>query len=121
MNKTAQKQKGFTLIEVIMTIIIASLAGLVVFTYLGNVLTRSAEPLHQVKALAEAVEVMEGFAAEYRRYLAEDVAWGTFTATLTGAGISAVQLENDPFNVTFEVYEVTITRNNQTISALFTQ
>ncbi len=120
MNGTISKQRGFTLIEVIVTIVIAAMVGMVVFTYLGNVLARSTEPIAMVQDLAEAVDVMEGFAATYHDYLTGSIGWGDFTATLSGTGVN-VSDQTNTYNLIFQVREVSVTRNNHTVSALFTQ
>ncbi len=124
MTKALQKQKGFTLIEVIVTIILAALAGVVVFTYLGNVLTKSHIPLEQVKGLAEAVEGMEEIIVEYQEYVkgGRDTAdWSAFKSTVSGALVGEGNLYVEAAGL-FEIYKVTVTgSNNQKISAIFTQ
>lgn len=125
MRRTFRSNKGFTLIEVIITIVVAALMGVMVFTYMGTTLTRSAEPLLMVRDLAESIEIMEQFTSDYSEYLKRTIEWADFTATLTGTGVSAVnrqgQSGTDFENADFPVWEVTVTRNNQTISALFSR
>jgi prepilin-type N-terminal cleavage/methylation domain-containing protein len=66
--KARLDQKAFTLIEVIITIVVAALMGVVIFTYMGNVLTRSSEPVEMVKDLGQAVEIVEEITAKYEEY-----------------------------------------------------
>lgn len=120
MKNSLQEQKGFTLIEVIVTIIIAALMGVAIFTYMGNVLTRSHEPIVMVRALAEAMESMEEVVVEYNEYIRggrDPGVWTDFKAQ--GAEVTgAVDWPNDGG---LEIIEVTITVDNQTIRAIFTQ
>lgn len=126
MNSRSRKQKGFTLIEVIVTIVIVALMGMMFFAYLGTTLTRSHEPLVGVRNLGGAVKDMEGFVAKYRQqYLAGAITWGDFITTLRDAGVVSPDLSGVPessfHNSGFAVHEVTITRGNQTLSAIFTE
>jgi len=123
MKKALQKQKGFTLIEVIVTIVLAALAGLVVFAYLGNVLTKSHIPLEMAKDLAETVQVMEEIVFEYQEYLKggrEPSDWEAFKLSTGATPVTAGPLF-DAAESRFEIYEVTVENENQRISAFFTQ
>lgn len=129
MKKALRRQKGFTLIEVIVTIVLAALVGTVVFTYLGNILTRSHEPLGQVKDLTEAVAALEKFNAEYRKYNNDEITWGKFVAfdpagfdgvVITKADVTATYA-GVTMGVDFDIQEVTVTKNSQTIHQLFTE
>ena len=124
MNDMSGKQ-GFTLIEVVVTIIIAALAGIVIFAYLGNVLTRSHESIGQVRDLAEAVKDMEEIAARYSDYLDPSVdvpgfncAWllGNLPVESTDCTDVTGILGTD-----FATFRITITKNDQTVVALFTE
>lgn len=124
MIKKNEKDRGFTLIEVIITIIIAAMVGVVVFTYLGNTLARSVEPLNQVRDLAEAIEDMEEITAIYQSYQYKDIDWNTFLTSLPETGVwnrrgaSGTDFSTDD---SFDIIEVTITRNNHSVSAIFTE
>lgn len=123
MNSRQHKDRGFTLVEVVITIIIAALVGTMVFTYLGNILARSAEPLEQVRDLAEAVEDMEEIATQYEEYLTRTINWAAFLATLPNQGVVNIRntFGTGGNNADFDVMQVTITRNDQTVVSLFTE
>jgi len=127
MTREQKKQKGFTLIEVIVTIIISALVGLVVFVYLGTALTRSHEPIGQVRDLGEAMAVMESITSEYNRYLRSGgaVTWEEFNTFLTGEGITSENVATqEPFATLvpgFEILKVTVTRDSQKVFSLFTE
>ncbi len=124
--KARLDQKAFTLIEVIITIVVAALMGVVIFTYMGNVLTRSSEPVEMVKDLAEAVEVMEKVTLEYEDYLPGNIEWSDFKTEVNAvidSGTDQVNDVSDDLGTSpdYEVIEVVITRNNHSISALFAE
>jgi len=134
MKKKWEKQKGFTLIEVIVTIIIAALVGTVIFVYLGNTLAHSHKSLIQVKDLADSVELMEEIAMRYNKYLSDPgtaapsgMACDWLTGNTTPPGSltlpEGVSLVCNPVNVStgYASYLVSITKNDQTISGLFTE
>ncbi len=126
MKASPKNQRGFTLIEVIITIILFALAGTIVFTYLGNVLTRSHEPIVLARDLAEAKEALEEFASEYHRYRAESgYDWDDFKAALTDAGYSDDLVDGNDHpdfdGLDFEVIELSITRGDHTLTTLFSE
>lgn len=114
------RQQGFTLIEIILTIVLAALAGLAAFVFLGGVVTRSVDPVIMVQDLAASQTGMEGATVEYQSYLAGDITWAAFKTALDSAGISHTTVSLDPGD-SFEVIEASITSGQQTISALFAE
>lgn len=115
------RSRGFTLLEVILTIILAALAGLASYTFLGGVLTRSAEPVFMVQDLAGIRAAMEGVAASYQEYLQGGITWPEFQASLAGLQVSDATSELG--SPGFQILRVTISANDggQSISSLFSQ
>jgi len=60
-----QNDKGFTLIESIITIVAAAILATMVFTYSQTSLTKSAQPLNQSKKAMALQKVMENIFADY--------------------------------------------------------
>ncbi|MBN2568953.1 MAG: prepilin-type N-terminal cleavage/methylation domain-containing protein [Deltaproteobacteria bacterium] len=60
-------QKGFTLIEIVVTILVASLLGLTFIQLMGTSMMGSAEPLLRVQNNLEIQGVMEKITAEYKQ------------------------------------------------------
>ena len=117
-------QKAFTLIEVIITIIVAAVMGVVIYTYMGTILTRSAEPVMMVKDLAEAVEVVEEITMMYEDYLGGDYSWAEFKTAVNGVIDSGTDQVNDvsgDLATSYEVIQVVITRNDHSVSTLFAE
>lgn len=60
------KQSGFTLIEIIITIIVFAILGTISFTYLGTSFTQSSMPIHRLKKTFELQQVMESITSDYK-------------------------------------------------------
>ena len=65
-------QKGFTLIEVVITLVVAAILGTILVQFMGTSLTRSAEPIVMVQEGFSLSEVMEKMTAHYKYLLATD-------------------------------------------------
>lgn len=61
--------KGFTLIEVIVTIVIGAIASVLLIQFMGGNMERSLTPLVRVDRSYELTTVMEKISAEYKRLL----------------------------------------------------
>jgi len=60
-----KKQKGFTLIEVILTIIIAAIAGSMLVAYVNKSMIRSSQPLRWLDAGLTLNKIMENITSDY--------------------------------------------------------
>jgi prepilin-type N-terminal cleavage/methylation domain-containing protein len=56
---------GFTLIEVIITLVLISVFGAMLFSYFGSSITRSSEPITHLKQAYELKTVVENMTAYY--------------------------------------------------------
>ena len=65
-----KKQSGFTLIEVIVTMVILAIAATAFLAYFGKVFTGSAVPVGQVQRQYALIQKMETVTAQYRQALA---------------------------------------------------
>ncbi len=65
-------RKGFTLIEVLITLVVAALLGTILVEFMGTSLKRSAEPVIMVQEEFSLSEVMEKMTADYKRLLITD-------------------------------------------------
>ena len=63
-----RSEKGFTLIEVIVTIVVAAILGTFLVTFMTSV-PKSVNPVIQTRNLAAAQAVMEKITADYERYI----------------------------------------------------
>jgi prepilin-type N-terminal cleavage/methylation domain-containing protein len=64
-------QKGFTLIEVIVTIVVASILGVMFLQFMGTSMTGSVEPVIRVQNAFTIEQVMEKMTADYKKLMVE--------------------------------------------------
>ena len=65
---------GLTLLEIIITLVVAAILAAVMIQFVGTGVQRSSEPLQQVSGDPAMAAVMERFAEEYRSYRQQDLA-----------------------------------------------
>jgi len=65
--------QGFTLIEVIITIVIASILGTVIYQYMGSSLVRSSEPIFRLQKSFGLHKVAENITADYNKNYRDDL------------------------------------------------
>ncbi|WP_027371655.1 prepilin-type N-terminal cleavage/methylation domain-containing protein [Desulfovermiculus halophilus] len=120
MRRQGKKESGFSLIEIIVTLIIVAVVGTLLFTFLRGTVVPSSEPVFMAKDLAEAQAIMEENAAVYSKYLSGDIDdWGELKSSLTATKKEVQDEIEDEYD--FKILEVTISFGDQKISALFTQ
>lgn len=112
-------RKGFTLLEIIVTLVIVAVVGTMVFTFLRGTVVPSSEPVFMVQDLAEAQGIMEENAAAYSKYLSGEYSWDELKSNLNGTKEEVQDDIKDDYD--FEILEVTISFGDQKISALFSE
>ena len=141
MMSRADDHKGFTLIEIILTIVLVAMLGAATLAFLGSGLTRSVNPVILVKDQNELIDVMEKIVAEYRDQIEQDnLDLGTFPATaatylgtdmtLSSAYIAFADNDNngtyDEASCTYgssgcTTLRITLVKGDQRTSSLFTE
>jgi len=61
-------QPGFTLLEIIISLIIASILGALVYTYFGSAFTESGTPIARLNSVFELHKAMENITADYNNH-----------------------------------------------------
>jgi len=132
---------GFSLIEIIIALLVASLLGTVLIQYMSTSLTKSAEPVIMIQKGYALNQVMESMTADYKNLLltATDplTTFKNYVENGNNPGNTpyygeayAVQTEYIVFNGGNEgpdtlggnlILKVTITLNEQSLTALFTK
>ena len=72
MRRFSKYQKGLTLVEIIVTIIVASILCVIFLQFMGTSMTGSVEPVTMVQKSLAVEQVMERMTADYRKLMAED-------------------------------------------------
>ncbi|MFH1975709.1 MAG: type II secretion system protein [Pseudomonadota bacterium] len=125
--KIKRAEKGFTLIEVIVTIVIAAILGTMLVTFMTSV-PKSVNPVIQTHNLAAAIAVMEQITSEYELYIRtvplNSTAWSTIgsgyaTAAITDDAVSSNTIYGNP--TTFNMREVTVTEGDQKLVSYFVE
>lgn len=137
--------KGFTLLEVIVTLVLAAILGTILVSFMGTNLTESVQSVNRVRNTYDLGKVIENITADYKKMMATDAtplatiksnvgapggsttvynAYGSYkvinndyiTFVCTGSNCTAT-------NGGSSILKVTIANpgNTQTITALFTQ
>ncbi|MBN1663709.1 MAG: type II secretion system protein [Deltaproteobacteria bacterium] len=64
--KRKKKMQGFTLIEVIVSLIVASILGAMLISFMGTTVVQSANPVIQAQNGAYINQIMENMTADYK-------------------------------------------------------
>lgn len=91
-TQTKYYQAGFTLIEFIVTLVIAAIAATMVYAYMGSMLTKSSEPIFRLQKASNLHQVMENIVADYNRLNALNLRykWQASIATSPGYSVGSV-------------------------------
>jgi len=122
-GKIKKSQRGFTLLEVIITIVIASILGSILVSFMGTAITRSSDPVRQTRELGEAIGIIEIISADYISYVKTgSPTWQTIKdkiyTTAPNATLTKTTITN--FNTTtLELVKVKVTVGDQTVVSYF--
>lgn len=133
-------QRGFTLIEIIVTIVLAAFMGSMLVQYMSTSLMSSTEPIVKIQDSYSLNQVLESMTADYKKLLLTDGVPLTIFKGNVEIGNNAV---NDPYYGDYSIeteyiifsggtetpdtsggdtiLKVTITNNDQSLTALFTK
>ena len=141
MNTIVNNRQGFTLLEVIITFIVAAILGTIFLQVMGTSMQQSFEPVSMVQDGFSVNEIMEKMNAHYRYRLLtstsnpladfkSDVENGNITANTPYFGDYTYQTQYIKFSGGAEVADlsadprilkITITHGDQRLSAIFTR
>lgn len=87
---------GFTLIEVIVTLIVASILGTMLVTFMGSNVMQSANPVIMAQNGSYLNQIMENMTADYKRILSTaSNPMATFMANVGAEGSSQTRYSDD--------------------------
>ena len=81
------KQGGFTLIEIILTLVIAAVVGAGLVQYMGSSFTKSSVPIQRLRQTLELQQVMENITADYIENYTSDLSISTGLSGTIGSGV----------------------------------
>jgi len=70
---TKLKSTGFTLVEVIITLVVSAIVGTMLVSVLGTSMTKSSEPIFRIQKSFALQRVMENFVTANEKYYAGDL------------------------------------------------
>jgi len=132
-------QKGFTLVEIIITILIASILGLIFLQFMGTSMTGSVEPVIRIRDAFTVKQVMEKMTADYKKLMAENTSsLSTFQSHVQNGNNEENVPYFGPYTVVYNNYitfddsgnevaggdrilKVSISHGDQKLTALFTK
>jgi prepilin-type N-terminal cleavage/methylation domain-containing protein len=132
---------GFTLLEIIVTLTVASVLGTIIFLYMNTSLTRSTEPVTRIQKTYSLNQIAEQITADYKKLkgINGDYDLATLQTNIQNGNDdsktpyygeysqSTKWLQFDsardelPGDNGDRILKVAITSNNQTITVLFTK
>ena len=134
--------RGFSLLEIVVTLIVSAFLGTIFVTYLGTSLMKSAEPVVMIQEGYSLSQVMESITADYKKLLIIDE---TPLATLESYVLNRSESNPEPCDPCYGTYtaetgyilfsggnevsdtdenrilKVNITNSDQSLVALFTK
>ena len=143
-----KNKKGFTLLEVIVTMIVAAILGTMLVTLMGNGVTDSVTPLLRVQNANTLGQVVENITADYAKLNSDDVgnsttiALSTLHTNITNGNVSTSTPYYGPYTIvylsyisfdgsgnqvlngapnSYRVLKVSLRQGEQTITTLFTK
>lgn len=97
-------QEGFTLIEIIVTIIVAAILGAMFLQVMETNVTGSVEPLTRVEDVYDLNQVIERITADYKRLLSEENTLETIKATIGTTGTDVTSGVYGTYSVQYNEY-----------------
>jgi prepilin-type N-terminal cleavage/methylation domain-containing protein len=67
--KTLPKQSGFTILEIIVSLIVASILGVIYLEFMGTTVQKSYEPINMTQNSLDVNQIIEKMNADYRKHL----------------------------------------------------
>jgi prepilin-type N-terminal cleavage/methylation domain-containing protein len=135
-------ENGFTILEVVVTLIVASILGAILMEFMGTNVQKSYEPVYMAQYTLGVNEIIEKMNSDYKRQLLisptplqdfrNDVVNGNVTSNDPYFGDYSVTTSWIRFNPTTfveeadpspdpKVLKVVVTYNNRAVTALFTK
>ena len=123
-GRTVSSAQGFTLVEMVVTIVLAAILGSILLVYTSSQLAGSAESVRMVQENSRAEKVMENVTRDYRDWLEGDPGKLSEFKTLVDSNYPGVQTQFVTLRSDDEsqsILRVTVTLAERDLVALFTE
>lgn len=126
-RRNRKTEKGFTLLEVIITITIGAILASFLVAFMGTAITKSSDPLKQIRDLGASGGGIETASADYASYLTSGLPnWTTFKTNRGGCAAACTSAcctitAGGIYSSGFETIQVTVTNGDQRLVSYFTQ
>ena len=115
-----RSERGFTLLEVIIIIVMAAILGSFLVTFMGTAITKSSVPVKQTRDLGILIGNIETITAAYTSYLRGPKTATDWTNFKTTCGSPVIITTGDMYNAKFQTIQVAITAGDQHLVSYFT-
>ena len=135
-----KNENGFTLLEIIITLIVASILGSIAYQFMGTSVVKSALPVNRVKDQFMLNGMIEEMTADYRNFVVKsdnisqelgdtnlidfkediELTYGEYIYTMADGKSSCRYIPLDPDQGN-RVLKVRLKKGDQTVTALFTR
>ncbi len=129
---TESNKQGFTLLEVLVTMVVASILGVILLQFMGTSMRRSYEPVRMVQNGFELNQIMEKMNADYKNLLLnsdtpleslktaiDNDTYGTYSVVYNNFIIFNNGSEQLDDTIIKRTLKVKITNGSQSMTALF--
>lgn len=131
-----RNQRGFTLLEVIVTIVVAAVMGVILVQFMGTAMLRSGEPIVRVQDFSTLRQVVDNMTSDYKYLAATQTSflstfktrvdtpnyYGTgYTATTRYIQFDGSRTEIQDTSAPYNLLKVTVTKGNQSFTTVFAQ
>jgi prepilin-type N-terminal cleavage/methylation domain-containing protein len=134
MNARSEKQSGFTLLEIVVTLILASILGTILAQFVHTAAQQSVQPIVMIKSNMSLSGVVEKMNADYRKNLLlsstpladfkteiESGKYGEDSRQISWIRFNASQVEEADTSGDNRIMKVTVTKQGRSATMLYTK
>ena len=134
-RSTRSNEHGFTLLEVVVSIMVAAILGTLLYQYSQTALSSTVTPIIQLSNIQDLNDVMEKITGDYQAKLADTSKTSPWIGTFGNAMVTKYGAEVDSIDSVLGTFalntwtddssgntvKITMIKGNQSLTALFSQ